>query len=120
MQTVKILFVSLICSLVVIGCAQNPESANSKEAIDYAKTLETVEEQADYLIKEANAFISSEQYEEAISTAKHVLSNVNVEQYKEEAQAIIEEAKTKIEAMAKAKVEDAKAAVKDKLGNVGQ
>ena len=110
----------LLCALFIVGCAQQPKSENASEAISHAKTLETVEAQADYLISEANAFVNSEQFDEAIKTAKHVLANLDGDKYKQEAQAIIEEAKAELEAMAKAKAEEAKKALQEKLGGIGQ
>lgn len=104
----------LVVGLAVVGCAQKPKTANSSEAIKAAKSMEGVEAQAKYLISEANAFVSSKQFDDAINAAKYVLSNLD--QNSMEAQKIIEKAKAELEAMAKQKAEEMKA----KLGGLGK
>jgi len=123
--TTYVIAVTLMLAVGLSGCAQQPKSANSGEAIEHAKTLATAEEQAKFLISEANAFINSKQFDEAIGAAKYVLSKLDKESA--EAKGIIEQAKAKLEEMARQKVEEAKAAAnkaaedaKNKLQSLGK
>ena len=63
----KILALGLIIGLVAFGCGQKAQS--SAEAIDLAKAKATVEEQAKFLVQQANSFVNSDQFDEAIKTA---------------------------------------------------
>ena len=67
--------VSLIGGLAVFGCAK--KAANSQEAIATAKGMKTVDEQVNYLVGQANSFVNSKNFDDAISTAKYVLSNLD-------------------------------------------
>ena len=116
--TTVLVAVSFVFAVGIMGCSQKPQSANSSEAIEQAKTLQSVEEQAKFLGKEANAFINSEQFDEAIKTAKYVLSKLDKES--QEAKSLIERAKQELETMAREKAEEAKAKLKEKLGGIGQ
>ena len=69
-RLVVVLAVGMVLAVAAAGCAQKPKSANSSEAIQQAKQLESVEAQVNYLIREANAFISSQQFDEAVNTAR--------------------------------------------------
>ena len=83
--------VFLLCAgLMVTGCAQQPKAANAEQAIEQSKSLPTVEEKAEYLVKQANAFVNSKDFEQAIQTAKHVL--VNLDANSAEAKSILEKA----------------------------
>ena len=120
MRECKLLLTGL-CVIAVAGlmsCAQQPKSANSGQAIEEAKKLPAVEDQVKYLVKEANAFINSQKFDEAVSTAKYILANLD--QNSVEAQSILEKAKAQLEAMAKKKVEEVKGNLKDKIGSLGQ
>ena len=57
----KILIVSLFAGFVMFGCGQRAQ--NSGEAIELSKVKATVEEQAKYLIQQANSFINSDQFD---------------------------------------------------------
>ena len=106
-------FLSLIMAVALVGCSQ-PKAENSGAAIDHAKTLENVEEQAKYLVNQAESFIKSEEYDEGIKVAGYVSSNY--EEYKAQAQGLIDEAKAELEKLAKAKAEELKTKMKEKLG----
>ena len=101
--TIAVLFVSLS----IWGCTQ--KAANSSEAIQAAQAKQTVEQKTDYLISQANAFLSSKEFDEAIKTAQYILSNLDKESTA--AQSIIEKAKAEMQKAAQAAVAD----VKDKL-----
>ncbi len=89
---------------VLAGCSQ--QAASSSEAIQHAKTLKTPEQQADYLVSQAQAFVSSEDYQEAIKTAQYVLSSVDA--HSQAATDLLEQAKAKLAADAQAVIGDTK------------
>jgi len=74
--------------------------------IEEAKTMETAEQQAKYLISQANAFINSDEFDQAINTAQYIISNLD--KNSQEAKSIIETAKAEMKKAAQQAVEDAK------------
>ncbi len=74
---------AMVCALAAVGCGQ--KAASSSEAIQHAQTLQTPQEQADYLIGQAKVFLDSKNYQEATATARYVLAKVdhNSQQAKE-------------------------------------
>ena len=114
-QIPKLTAIMLVVLVVFVsGCAQQPKSENASGAIEQAKALESVEAQVNYLVKEANAFISSEKFDEAINTAKYILSELDKESV--QAKGIIEKAQAELKKLAAAKLDEAKGA----LGSFGQ
>ena len=107
-----IVAVALIVALGAVGCAK--KAASAQEAIDNSKSLKTVEEQVKYLVGQANAFISSKQFDQAISAARYVLSSLD--QNSAQAKSVIEKAQEAIKNAAQRAVAD----VKNKLGGFGQ
>lgn len=105
-----IAFVSV--GVILAGCTKKAD--DSQQAIAQSKELKTVEAQADYLIGQANAFLSSKEFDDAIETARYVLSNLDKES--EKAQAVIEMAKVEMQKAAESAVGD----MKKTLGNFGQ
>jgi uncharacterized membrane protein len=65
-------------------------------------------------VKEANAFISSEQFDQAINTAKYVMSNLDKDST--DAKSIIETAKMELKKMTEKKAEEMKGELQNKLG----
>ena len=116
----KRLITFLCCVFVVslMGCAQQPKSANSGEAIKNADQLSTVQEKVNYLESEAKAFISQKRYDDALKTANYVLSKFQADA--KEAQQIVERAKSELEALAKEKSQQMKGELDKKLGGLGQ
>jgi len=94
----------LIASVGLVGCAK--KAANSAEAIEQTKTMKTVEEKVNYLVGQANAFISSKEFDQAIRTAQYILSNLDKESAA--AESIIEKAKAEMAKAAQAAMDDAK------------
>lgn len=92
---------------VLAGCSK--PAASSSEAIQHARTLKTPEQQADYLVSRTQAFVDSEDYQEAIKTAQYVL--VSVDSRSRAATDLLEQAKTKLAADAQAVIGDTKKAV---------
>ncbi len=103
----KMLVVSVVlclcCSIFFLGCEK--KSGSASEAIDNAQSLKTVSEKADYLIKQAEAFYSSKEFQQAIQIAQYVLSNLDKES--KPAQSLIEKAKAELQAAAQKAVGDA-------------
>jgi len=88
----------------VAGCAK--QAASSSEAIQYAKTLQSPEQQASYLVRQAQAFVDSQDYQEAIKTAQYVLLSVDI--HSQAATDLLARAKAKLAADAQAVIGDAK------------
>lgn len=109
---------AIVFSIVILGCAQQPSTNNSTEAINHAKQLPSVEEQTKYLVKEANAFINNDKFDEAIKTAKHVLAKLDANS--SEAKSIVEKAKEELKALAEKKAAEVKDKLNEKLGNFGK
>lgn len=93
---------------VLAGCSK--QAASSSEAIQHAKTLKTLKQQADYLMSQAQAFVDSQDYQEAIKTAQYVLLSVDV--HSSAATDLLEQAKAKVAADAQAVVGDTKKPIK--------
>ena len=89
---------------VLAGCTK--QAASSSEAIQYAKTLKKPEQQADYLVSQAQTFVNSQDYQEAIKTAQYVLSSVDAHSHA--ATDLLEQAKTKLAADAQAVIDGTK------------
>jgi len=115
---VLIIMLSFALGVVVSGCAQKPMTANSNEAISHAQSLSSLEEQGKYLVKEANAFINSQQFDEAIKTAKYILGKIDGESA--QAKSIIEKATAELQKLAGKKAEELKGELKNKLGAMGK
>jgi len=79
--------------LATIGCAEQQESA--KEVINESEALESTEDQVEYLIQEAEAFLEEDLYAEARSVAEHVLDNLD--SASKEAQDIVKKASSKMQ-----------------------
>jgi len=120
MRQNKLLLI-VVCAVFtfgVVGCSQKPKSANSGDAIQQSKNLKTVEEQVKYLVGEANAYISSEKFDESISIAKYILAELDKGSV--DAKGILEKAQAELKALAEKKVEEAKAELKKKMDSLGR
>ncbi|MFH1656112.1 MAG: hypothetical protein ABH954_05840 [Candidatus Omnitrophota bacterium] len=100
----------LTASLSLVGCGPKKESS-SKDAIAVAKSMETLEEKANYLIGQANAFYNSKQFKDAIDAAQYVLRYLDKES--ESAKGLIQKAKDAITAQAQKAAEDVKKGIAD-------
>lgn len=110
-----LLFVlGLFSGLVFSGCAQQQKAESSKEAIEIAKTMETVEQKADYLINQARAFYNSKEFQEAVNAAQYVLRYLDKDS--QAAKDLLGKAKEALSSAAKAAADD----VKKKLPGFGQ
>ena len=98
----------------VAGCAQQKPAASSQEAIQQSKEMKTVDEQVKYLVSQANSFINSQKFDEAVQTARYILSNLD--QNSVEAKSILEKATAQMKEAANKAMGD----VKNKLGSFGK
>ena len=115
----KIFGVVLVCFIVLAvamtGCAQTaPKSTSSQEAITQAQALTTVPEKVKYLVGQANAFLNSKQFDQAINTAQYILSNLDASSL--DAKSIIEKAKAELQKAGQKALSD----VTGKLGSFGK
>jgi len=91
------LSVCLCCGMLVSsGCEK--KAASSSEAIQNSQSLKTVEEKAAYLLKQAESFYNSKEFQKAIETAQYVLSNLD-KNY-QPAKDLIEKAQAQLKAAA--------------------
>ena len=101
----SIVAVALVAgSLMVVGCGQ--KATSSTEAIQHAQALKTPQEQADYLISQAKAFLNLKNYQEATATAQYILAKVD--QNSQAAQDLLQQATQQAANAARAAVKDAK------------
>ena len=112
-SNVCIAVLCLLLSFSVLGCAQK-KAASSQEAIETSKQLKTVDEQVHYLVGQANAFINGKEFNDAITTAQYVVSNLD--QNSAEAKSLIERAKAEMQKAAQGAVND----MKSKLNSLGK
>jgi len=101
-----VLAAAAIASLVIAAGCGKQAAASSSEAIQQARTLKTPGQQADYLVSQAQGFVKSEDYQEAIKTAQYVLSSV--EPKSQAANDVLEQAKDHLAADVRAVVLDTK------------
>jgi hypothetical protein len=106
--------VLMISAFGIVGCAQKAKTASSSEAIEQAKQMQSVEDQVKFLVSEANAFLNSQKFDEAVNTAKYVLGQLDANS--QDAKSIIEKAQAELKKLAEQKMQDVKGA----LGNIGQ
>lgn len=121
----------LVMSLVFVSCAQESakQMPNSTSAIEESNSMKTPEEKGNFLVQQAQGFLDSKQYEDAQTTAQHVIANFQAKAA--EAKNIVKEAAQKLiaqagEATEKAKKnaakaqEDATKAINEAIGNLGK
>lgn len=94
----KILFLGLIICLncaTILRAGYAEELSSPSQVIKIAQTLKTVQEKTNYLMKQAQAFYSSKQFQQAIEIAQYVLTNLD--NNSQPAKSLIEKAKTQLE-----------------------
>jgi hypothetical protein len=103
-----LLLVVIVClsygMLLNAGCTK--KLASVSEAIQNSQALKTVQEQANYLISQAQAFYNSKEFQQAIQAAQYVLSNLD--KNSQAAKDLIEKAKAQLQAAAQKAVGDVK------------
>jgi hypothetical protein len=94
----SLLVAILIVSVSLTGCGAK-KAESSKEAIDMAKTMETAQEKANYLIGQAKAFYNSKEFQDAVDVAQYVLRYVDKDS--QQAKDLVEKAKAQLTSAAK-------------------
>ena len=119
---IKSLSVLLVAVFVVgvVGCgqAQKPQSANSAQAIQQTQSMPDVQAKVNFLVKEANAFLSSQKFDDAVNTAKYILSNLD--KNSTEAKSILEKAQAELKKLAEQKVNEVKGDLQKTIGGLGK
>jgi outer membrane PBP1 activator LpoA protein len=113
----RVMNVSIAALFIIgtlVGCSQKPAAENASQAIEQSKTQGTVQQQADYLVGQAKAFLNEKNYDQAMATANHVLSNLD--QNSQAAKDILVKAKEDMQKTAQVAVDD----MKNKLGGLGK
>jgi 3',5'-cyclic AMP phosphodiesterase CpdA len=87
------------------------EATPVEAAIAEADMLITTPEKVSYLLEKANAFYTSEQFQEAVDVAQYVLDSLDAES--QEAKDLVAKAKEALAGMVTEKIEDTAAAVQD-------
>lgn len=105
--------------LAVTGCSQQQKAAATpQDAIQQSTALQTVDEQAKYLISQANNFLNSKQYDDAITLAKHVLAKLDSNS--QEAKSLLEKATAEMKKMAEQKIAETKSDLTNKINSLGK
>jgi hypothetical protein len=100
-----IMALCLVASIALVGCGPQ-KAGSSREAINTAKTMQTPQEQAQYLVGQAKAFINSDEFQNAIDVLQYVLASVDRDN--PQAKALLEQAKDALAAQAKGAAKDVK------------
>ena len=109
-----ILFILLAAFAVVGGCGrQTQNSVSSQDAIQVAQNKPSKEEKIKYLAQQAQQFISSKKYDQAVDVAQYILDNLDSRSAS--ALAILEKANDEMQQVAQGAVDDAK----KKLNSLG-
>jgi hypothetical protein len=106
-KAVIFLIVSGIALSLIAGCTQ--KAASSKDAIATSKTMQTVQQKADYLIGQAKAFYNSKDFQQAIDIAQYVLANVDKDSVA--AKDLIEKAKAELAKIGQQKLDEMKSKI---------
>ncbi|MFC1548824.1 hypothetical protein ACFL5E_02575 [Candidatus Omnitrophota bacterium] len=88
----------LAVSVVLIGCGA-PKAGSSREAIDTAKAMATVQEQTQYLVGQAESFIDSDEFQNAVDVLQYVLTYLDKDN--PQAKELLQKAKDELAAKAK-------------------
>jgi Tfp pilus assembly protein PilF len=103
--TLIVLAIFLTVGLVLVGCGTQ-KAGSSREAIEKSKTIETSEQQINYLAQQAKSFINAGDYEAATAIAEHILNSLD--KNSEAAKNILLQVKEKVAAQMKAPSENVK------------
>ena len=102
---ITIMALGLFFGLILTGCGAKKAESGS-DAIKTAKTMETAQEKADYLVGQAKAFYNSKEFQDAVDVAQYILRYVDRDS--QAAKDLLQKAKDALTAQAKSAVEDAK------------
>lgn len=109
-----LIVIGLAAGIMLTGCGQK-KAGSSQEAIETAEmTLKTYEEKVDYLVKQAQAFYNSKQFQDAVETAQYVV--IALQSESEKAKQVLQKAQDAL----KAEFRKAADELEKKLGDVGK
>ena len=94
MKNLFIIFVVCLATLTFVGCSKEEAVRSSGEAIEVSKSIETPKDKLDYLIKQANYFYKSEDFQQTINITQYILTYLNSDS--EEARELLEKSKFEI------------------------
>jgi hypothetical protein len=97
----RFLLITALCFLVgfaALGCG-GQKAASSSAAIENAKNYETVQQKVTYLMKQADAFYKSDDFQSAVEVAQYVLSQLDSKNT--DAQDLLSKAKAALKDQAK-------------------
>ncbi|MCM8784472.1 MAG: hypothetical protein NC818_06890 [Candidatus Omnitrophica bacterium] len=106
-----VLVIGLMFTFFTYGCTKQKKAASSKDAVDFAKTLTTVEAKINYLLQQAKAFYNSKDFQQTIDIVQYILANLD--KNSQEAKSLLEKAKEQLAALAQKKVDDLKSKITD-------
>jgi len=107
-RTISALVVLLAAGVMLAACTK--KAASSAEAIRATESMQTVGQKTDYLVKQADAFLNSDEFDEAIRVAKHVLAKLDADSA--QAKSLIERAKEEMQKKAQTAVDDMRKGLK--------
>jgi hydroxylamine reductase (hybrid-cluster protein) len=103
MRTLIIITLCLFIGFAAVGCADK-KAESSQAAISQAQTMQSVDEKVSYLMGQAQAFYNSDDFQNAIEVAQHVLSKLD--KNNQQAKDLITQAKEALKAQASKALED--------------
>lgn len=109
-------FVAVV--FVISGCGQQPRAQNSDEAIQQAEQMQDAGQKIDYLTAEAEAFLESEEYQDALATAQYVL--FRLDQDSQRARDVVESAKARMKEATEQQMEKMQGDLENQIDRIGQ
>ena len=103
----------MFAALISGGCAEK-KAENSQQAIEQSKTMKNTDEQIRYLADQAQAFLNSKEYSEAMNAAQYILTNLDAKS--EKAKDVLAKAMDDMKKVTAENVED----MKNKMKKLGQ
>ncbi len=100
-----ILTLCIAVSFMVTGCGAQ-KAGSSTAAIDYSKSLATVQEKTTYLVGQAKSFYNSKDFQGAVDIAQYVLRYLDKDSTA--AKSLLQEAQEGLTAQLKAKADEVK------------
>lgn len=96
----------MVMGICLTGCGPE-KAASSSEAIEQSRTMDTTQEQVDYLVRQGRAFYNSEEFQGAVDIAQHVLRHLDSDS--QAARDLLELAREALEAQARSAMDQASA-----------
>lgn len=97
------------------GCSSQKKASTSKDAINFAQSLSTIEAKINYLLQQAKLFYNSKDFQQTIDIVQYVLTYLD--KNSQEAKNLLEKAKEQMAALAQEKLDDLKNKIKTDFSN---